>query len=104
MKPLDWVQTATTTVRKTIDHMPQGADGPIDWVQQVDKRDLKPGDHVYCWRLGYTYCHYGIVVHSEACPSDCAHDKLHCCSIVHFRPPVDDHPGFIELAPLADFV
>ena len=26
------------------------------------KEDLRPGDHVYAWKLGFLYSHHGIVV------------------------------------------
>lgn len=101
MAPLDWVHTATTVVR---DNIPRGADGPLDWVQQATKRDLRAGDHVYAWKLGFTYNHHGVVVHTQDCASDCLHDRLECCAIVHFQPPTEDNPGRIEFVSLLDFV
>lgn len=106
MKPLEWVQSATEVVKHTVPHvpMPRGADGPLDWVQQVDKQELRPGDHVYAWKFGYTYNHHGVVVHCQDCSADCSHDTLACGSIVHFRPPAGELPGCIELVPVAEFV
>lgn len=30
--------------------------------QRVELSDMKPGDHIYTWRAGYTYSHHGIYV------------------------------------------
>ncbi|KAK3200251.1 hypothetical protein Dsin_023666 [Dipteronia sinensis] len=29
---------------------------------KIDRQELKPGDHIYCWRLAFTYAHHGIYV------------------------------------------
>eukprot|EP00249_Psilotum_nudum_P002253 c15201_g1_i1 orf=272-1018(-) len=29
---------------------------------RVDRKDLKPGDHIYSWRIAYAYAHHGIYV------------------------------------------
>ncbi|TXG65493.1 hypothetical protein EZV62_006768 [Acer yangbiense] len=29
---------------------------------KIDKKKLKPGDHIYCWRQAFIYAHHGIYV------------------------------------------
>eukprot|EP00249_Psilotum_nudum_P002485 c15553_g2_i1 orf=2-439(-) len=29
---------------------------------RIDRKDLKPGDHIYSWRVAYAYAHHGIYV------------------------------------------
>lgn len=55
----------------------------------VQKDELEAGDHVYIYKNGYTYSHHGIVVHTAACDSNCRHETLDCCALVHFLPPDD---------------
>ncbi|XP_045822181.1 protein LEAD-SENSITIVE 1-like [Trifolium pratense] len=32
---------------------------------KIDRKQLKPGDHIYSWRQGYLYAHHGIYVGEE---------------------------------------
>ncbi|KAF3433980.1 hypothetical protein FNV43_RR25083 [Rhamnella rubrinervis] len=71
--------------------------------KKIQREQLNPGDHIYTWRLGYSYCHHGIymgdgkVVHltrapgliifssSESSPSrPSGEDRVECCSIEEF--------------------
>ncbi|KAK2640413.1 hypothetical protein Ddye_028208 [Dipteronia dyeriana] len=29
---------------------------------KIDRQELKPGDHIYCWRLAFIYAHHGIYI------------------------------------------
>ncbi|KAK3200253.1 hypothetical protein Dsin_023668, partial [Dipteronia sinensis] len=29
---------------------------------KIDRQELKPGDHIYCWRTAFIYAHHGIYV------------------------------------------
>lgn len=98
MAPLDWVSTAATALQEA---GPSLAQRTGFW--GVSIADLLPGDHVYAWKMGYTYNHHGIVVHTASCEADGAQDQLECCSIVHFRPPENTRPGQIEICSLSDF-
>mmetsp|Transcript_67425 Transcript_67425/g.190050 ORF Transcript_67425/g.190050 Transcript_67425/m.190050 type:complete len:462 (-) Transcript_67425:84-1469(-) len=103
-RPLDWAQTAVSLGQQVM-QVSEGALRESGLLQPVTKGDLRPGDHVYAWRLGWTYSHHGVVVRTEACAPDCPHDTMSCCGIVHFRPPSGDAPGGrIELVDLAGFV
>ena len=33
----------------------------------ISKEDLKPGDHIYCYRAGFTYSHHGIYIGEADC-------------------------------------
>ena len=33
----------------------------------ISKEDLKPGDHIYCYRLGFIYSHHGIYIGEADC-------------------------------------
>lgn len=99
MSPLDWVSTAMTSVPKTMNDAWQ----TVGLSQAVQKEELKPGDHVYAWRLGYAFNHHGVVVRTIPCGPNCRHDTLDCCSIVHFNPPEGERKGRIELTSLAAF-
>jgi len=35
---------------------------------RVERSEIKPGDHIYTWRAGYTYSHHGTRVSSSASP------------------------------------
>jgi len=101
VEPLTWITAATVAARDVI---------PTALVQTglshaVPKAELRPGDHVYAWKLGYTYNHHGIVVNIRDCSHGCHchHETLDCCSIVHFLPPSGQSPGRIELTSFADF-
>ncbi|KAF3433992.1 hypothetical protein FNV43_RR25095 [Rhamnella rubrinervis] len=74
--------------------------------KKIRREELKPGDHIYTWRLGYSYSHHGIymgdgkVVHLTRAPgliifsssheSSPSHhsgedqDRVVCCSIEEF--------------------
>jgi len=69
----------------------------------AEKAELAPGAHVYVWRLGYSYSHHGIVVHTAPCEPNCRHEALACCAIVHFRRLATGQGSRIELASLSDF-
>lgn len=103
MRPLDWVQSVSQAALHAVPHLQNGADGPLDWVPPAEKSELRPGDHIYAWKMGFTYSHHGVVVHTQDCAPDCAHDRIACCSVVHFRPPSGDERGAIEVVSLADF-
>lgn len=97
---MEWANAAMTAVR-------EGA--PLIYERSgfshaVSKEQLRPGDHIYTWKFGYTYSHHGIVVKTEACDPSCEHKSLGCCSVVHFQPPGEEGPGRITLASLADFL
>ncbi|KAK2640415.1 hypothetical protein Ddye_028210 [Dipteronia dyeriana] len=32
---------------------------------KIDRKELKPGDHIYCWRQAFIYAHHGIYVGSS---------------------------------------
>lgn len=98
MAPLDWFSTAAVALQEAGPALAQKAG-----LLGVPIADLSPGDHVYAWKMGYTYNHHGIVVHTASCEAGCAHDRLECCSIVHFRPPENTIPGQIEICSLSDF-
>lgn len=70
----------------------------------TSKEQLRPGDHIYAWKLGYTFSHHGIVVKTEACDPSCDHSDLRCCTIVHFCPASEEVPPRIALASLAEFL
>ncbi|CAJ1434887.1 unnamed protein product, partial [Effrenium voratum] len=91
--PLDVLATATTAWELPL---------PASGLRGLCKAELRPGDHVYAWKIGWTYNHHGIVVQTQPCPEDCLHDQLACCSIVRFKPPGDE-PGRIELCCLTSF-
>jgi len=96
MSPLDWVSSAATMSDK------------LPYVERslaagMRKEDLVAGDHVYTWKMGWTYNHHGIVVATKQCPPGCPHDSLLCCSIVHFRPPCKTAMGRIEICSLSSF-
>ncbi|CAF3300992.1 unnamed protein product, partial [Rotaria socialis] len=38
------------------------------WSHKVDHKDLKRGDHIYAWRIGFTYQHHGIVIEKSDIP------------------------------------
>lgn len=99
MAPLDWVNTAVVAARDAV----PSAYEVTGMSCASDKADLRPGDHVYAWKLGYTYNHHGIVVRTSSCTPHCKHEGLDCCAIVHFSPPTDNIPGRIELASAAEF-
>ena len=33
----------------------------------ISEKDLKPGDHIYCYRLGLAYTHHGIYIGERGC-------------------------------------
>lgn len=100
VKPLDWVNGAVTVAK---DALPS-AYAKTGLSQGVEKDELRPGDHIYAWRLGIAYQHHGVVVKVEACSGpSCTHRSPKCCAVVHFRPPVDGDRGCIELTSLASF-
>lgn len=41
----------------------------------VSEKDLKPGDHIYCYRIFFSYSHHGIYIGKEG------------CEVIHFAPP-----------------
>ncbi|XP_022766065.1 uncharacterized protein LOC111310954 [Durio zibethinus] len=43
--------------------------------QRINKESLKPGDHIYCWRVGFVYADHGIYI-----GDDKVIDLLRCCS------------------------
>ena len=49
----------------------------------VSEAELCLGDHVYCWREGYTYAHHGVVVRAAPSDADRRHDDRGC-AVVHF--------------------
>ncbi|KAF3433985.1 hypothetical protein FNV43_RR25088 [Rhamnella rubrinervis] len=72
--------------------------------KKIRREELNPGDHIYTWRLGYSYSHHGIyvgdgkLVHltrapgliifsssDESSPSrHSGDDRVECCSIEEF--------------------
>mmetsp|Transcript_44507 Transcript_44507/g.95579 ORF Transcript_44507/g.95579 Transcript_44507/m.95579 type:complete len:431 (-) Transcript_44507:635-1927(-) len=100
VKPLDFVKGAVEVARESV----PAAYEKSGLSQAVAKNELRPGDHIYSWRLGHTYQHHGVVVHCSECEEECTHDSMHCCAIVHFRPPLDGDNGLIEITSLASFM
>ena len=41
--------------------------GRVGIFHDISKEDLKPGDHIYCYRLGFIYSHHGIYIGEEDC-------------------------------------
>ncbi|KAF3433293.1 hypothetical protein FNV43_RR24395 [Rhamnella rubrinervis] len=64
---------------------------------KIEREKLRPGDHIYTWRNGYSYSHHGIyvgdgkVIHLTRGPgliifsrSRPSNDRVECCSIEDF--------------------
>ena len=40
----------------------------VGWFSHdISKKDLKPGDHIYCYRAGFLYSHHGIYIGEKDC-------------------------------------
>lgn len=97
MSPLDWASLGVVACRDGTSAMMDAAG-----IHGICKARLLAGDHIYAWKLGWTYNLHGIVVHTQPCSKDCVHDTLNCCAVVRFKPPAAE-PGRIEVCSLAAF-
>ena len=63
----------------------------VGWISHaIEKRNLKPGDHIYSYRAGSAYSHHGIYVGEED------------CEVIHFSGTgrdCDDCPIFLQKHP-----
>eukprot|EP00439_Symbiodinium_sp_Y106_P040487 s2879_g4.t5 len=97
MSPLDWASLGVVACRDGTSAMMDAAG-----IHGICKAHLRAGDHIYAWKLGWTYNLHGIVVHTQPCSKDCVHDTLNCRAVVRFKPPGAE-PGRIEVCSLAAF-
>ncbi|PON44596.1 Endopeptidase, NLPC/P60 domain containing protein [Parasponia andersonii] len=71
---------------------------------KIDREQLKPGDHIYSWRLAYLYAHHGIytgdgkVIHftrgaAEENGSSSSSTRSIIDQVITFNPPPLSHPS-----------
>ncbi|CAK0882335.1 unnamed protein product [Prorocentrum cordatum] len=104
MRPMDWVSTGVSTAATGAEFVQHRLD-KSGLVDSIAKTELESGDHIYAWRLGFSYNHHGIVVRTAPCEPGCQHDSLECCCVVHFVPPSETNGNFgrMEVVSLAQF-